>query len=148
MLQTINKNGIDYYLQGDSSYGSYTMLKEEYISLDVAPAGFPADTMETTQRIVDKDTLTYRILSHVFEYKQKKYLLEIGKTIATIDQYNAPLQKVALYALAGLILATLLVDLFFTRLLLRPLGVIIRTKLQNRKFPFKESHPPGSNEYH
>ncbi len=44
--------------------------------------------------------------------------------------------------LAALILATLLVYLFFTRLLLRPRGIIIRTKLQNRKFPFKESHPP------
>jgi two-component system sensor histidine kinase ArlS len=142
VLQTIDKNGIDYYFQGDSSYGSYTMLKEEYISLDAAPAGFPADTIETTQRIVDKDTLTYRILSHVFEYNHKKYLLEIGKTLASIDQYNAPLQRVALYALAGLILATLLIDLFFTRLLLRPLGIIIRTKLLNRKFPFKESHPP------
>jgi len=142
VLQTIDKNGIDYYFQGDSSYGSYTMLKEEYISLDAAPAGFPADTIETTQRIVDKDTLTYRILSHVFEYNHKKYLLEIGKTLAAIDQYNAPLQRVALYALAGLILATLLIDLFFTRLLLRPLGIIIKTKLLNRKFPFKDSHPP------
>jgi len=142
VLQTIEKNGIDYYFQGDSSYGSYTMLKEEYISLDAAPAGFPADTIETTQRIVEKDTLTYRVLSHVFEYNHKKYLLEIGKTLAAIDQYNAPLQRVALYALAGLILATLLIDLFFTRLLLRPLGIIIRTKLLNRKFPFKESHPP------
>lgn len=142
VLQTINKNGIDYYFDGDSSYGSYTMLKEEYISLDAAPAGIPADTIVTTRRIVDKDTLTYRVLSHVFEYKQKKYLLEIGKTITAINQYNAPLQRVALYALAGLILATLIIDLFFTRLLLRPLGIIIRAKLLNRKFPFKESHPP------
>ncbi len=30
----IEKNGIDHYLEGDSSYGSYTMLKEEYISLE------------------------------------------------------------------------------------------------------------------
>jgi two-component system sensor histidine kinase ArlS len=36
----------------------------------------------------------------------------------------------------------LLVDLIFTRLLLRPLGIIIRTKLLNRKFPFKENLPP------
>ena len=33
VLKVIDRNGIDYYLQGDSSYGSYTMLKEEYVSM-------------------------------------------------------------------------------------------------------------------
>ncbi len=78
------------------------------------------------------------MLNHVFEYRNKKYLLEIGKTVAAINQYNRPLQRVALYSLAGLIAITLIFDLLFTRLLLRPLGIIIRSKLQHRKFPFKE----------
>lgn len=65
-------------------------------------------------------------------------MLEIGKTTATIGQYNRPLQKVALYVLIGLIIVTILIDLVFTRLILRPLGVIIKTKLVDRKFPFKE----------
>ena len=142
VISTINKTGIDYYFQGDSSYGSYTMLKEEYISLDAAPAGFPADTIETAKRVIDKDTLTYRVLSQVFEYHHKKYLLEIGKTIAAINQYNRPLQRVALYVLIGLIAVTLLFDLVVTRLLLRPLSLIIKTKLLNRQFPFKEEFTP------
>ena len=33
VLMQVEKNGIDYYLQGQPVYGSYTMLKEEYISL-------------------------------------------------------------------------------------------------------------------
>ncbi|HTE09391.1 MAG TPA: HAMP domain-containing sensor histidine kinase [Chitinophagaceae bacterium] len=141
VIDVINKNGIDYYFQGDSSYGSYTMLKEEYISLGRAGSNAPADTIETSRRIVENDTLTYRVLSHVFIYGGRSYILEIGKTIAAISQYNRPLQKVALYVLTGLIVFTLLVDLIFTRLLLRPLGVIIGTKLLNRKFPFKEELP-------
>ena len=138
VLGIINKNGIDYYFQGDSSYGSYTMLKEEYISLEPVNGYLPPDTIETSRRIVESDTLTYRVLSHVFEYGHKKYILEIGKTIAAINQYNRPLQRVALYVLIGLIAFTLLIDLIFTSFLIRPLGIIIRTKLINRKFPFKE----------
>lgn len=141
VINIINRNGIDYYFQGDSSYGSYTMLKEEYISLDKAPEHL-RDTIETSQRIIDRDTLTYRLLTHVFEYHHKKYLLEIGKTVDAINQYNRSLQRVALYVLIGLIVFTLLIDLIFTRLLLRPLGTIIRTKLLNQKFPFKDSYEP------
>jgi len=142
VLDNIHKKGIDYYLGGDSSYGSYTMLKEEYISLEPSYTELPVDTIETSRRIVENDTLTYRLLNHVFEYGHKKYMLEIGKTVAAIDQYNGPLQRVALYVLIGLIAFTLIVDLIFTRLLLRPLGLIIRTKLVNRKFPFKEDLLP------
>jgi signal transduction histidine kinase len=142
VLDNIAKKGIDYYFEGDSSYGSYTMLKEEFISLETASQDYTADTIMTAQRIVEKDTLTYRLLDHVFEYKNKKYLLEIGKTQAAIDQYNHPLQRVALYALIGLIAVTLIFDLIFTRLLLRPLGLIISSKLHNRKFPFRENLVP------
>jgi len=142
VLDNIQKKGIDYYLGGDSSYGSYTMLKEEYISLEPANMELHTDTIETSRRIVENDTLTYRLLNHVFEYGNKKYMLEIGKTITAIDQYNGPLQRVALYVLIALIAFTLVIDLIFTRLLLRPLGLIIRTKLVNRKFPFKEDLVP------
>ena len=138
VIQNIIRNGIDYYFEGDSTYGSYTMLKDEYISLEPAPADAPADSILTARRIIETDTLNYRLLNHVFEYRNKKYLLEIGKTVAAINQYNRPLQRVALYSLAGLIAITLIFDLLFMRLLLRPLGLIIRSKLQHRKFPFKE----------
>jgi signal transduction histidine kinase len=142
VFAVIEKNGIDYYLQGDSTYGSYTMLKEEYISLERNNAPPLSDTILTSQRIVEGDTLTYRTLISNFEYDQKKYTLEIGKTISSISQYTAPLQRVALYVLAGLVLLTLLLDLSVTRILLRPLRKIIRTKLENARFPFADAQKP------
>ncbi|PSL47356.1 signal transduction histidine kinase [Chitinophaga niastensis] len=142
VLNVIWKNGIDAYLQGEENYGSYTMLKEEYISMEPAGKNNLPDTIATLQRVVEGDTLTYRVLSHIFDYHNRRYMLEVGKKTATISQYNRPLQKVALYVLFGLIVFTTLVDLIFTRLLLRPLGVIISTKLVNRKFPFKDHIPP------
>ena len=142
VIDVVQKNGIQHYLQGDDSYGSYTMLKEEYIALEPAAKNIYIDTIKTAQRIVERDTLTYKILIHTFKYDQKNYLLEIGKTISSINQYNKTLQKTALYVLMGLIALTLLIDLIFTRILIRPLGLIIKSKLINRKFPFKDYSPP------
>ena len=142
VIDVVQKNGIEHYLQGDDSYGSYTMLKEEYIALEPAAKNIHIDTIKTAQRVVERDTLTYKILIHTFKYDQKNYLLEIGKTISSINQYNKTLQKTALYVLMGLIALTLLIDLIFTRILIRPLGQIIKSKLINRKFPFKDYSPP------
>jgi len=142
VLAVIEKNGIDYYLQGDSTYGSYTMLKEEYISLFPAGNQRVQDTIETSQRIVENDTLNYRVLTHELAYGHRNYLLEIGKTTATIGEYNNLLQRFTLYALIALIGISILVDLIYTHILLKPLGRIVKTKLLDKKFPFRESlHP-------
>ena len=142
VLSNIQTNGIDYYLQGDSTYGSYTLLKEEYISLERAKNIYSPDTVQTAQRIIEGDTVMYRILNQAFEYNDQLYELEIGRTIASISQYNGPLQRIALYVLGLLTILTLLTDLSFTRILLRPLQTIIQTKLINPVFPFKEIPPP------
>jgi len=142
VLAVIKKNGVDYYLQGDSAYASYTMLKEEYISLVPAAAHNVRDTIETSQRIVEEDTLNYRVLIHRLNYRNHKYILEIGKTTATISQYNRLLQRFSLFILIGLIVISIVMDLIYTHVLLRPLAKIVRTKLLNRKFPFKEPLTP------
>jgi two-component system sensor histidine kinase ArlS len=138
IISDISKKGINFYLQGDDSYASYTILKEEYNSLQTANGHFDMDTIKTEQRIVEQDTLTYRVLSYTFNANNNKYLLEIGKTTGSINQYNKPLQRIALYVLLGLIVLTVVADLIFTRLLISPLDKIIKSKLINRKFPFKE----------
>ena len=138
VLKVIDRNGIDYYLQGDSSYGSYTMLKEEYVSLEPVTSTTIRDTIETAARVIEKDTLNYRILTHQFDVQGRPYVVEIGKKVELISQYSRPLQRIALYVLAALILLTIIIDLLFTRVLLRPLKLIIESKLVNRKFPFNQ----------
>ncbi|TCD01596.1 sensor histidine kinase [Pedobacter psychroterrae] len=142
VISDISKKGIDFYLQGDESFGSYNLLKEEYISLQPANEHFDMDTITTEERIVEQDTLTYRVLSYAFKANNDNYLLEIGKTTSSINQYNKPLQRIALYVLLGLIVLTIVADLIFTRLLISPLDKIIQSKLINRKFPFKEPAIP------
>jgi signal transduction histidine kinase len=137
VLNIVKKNGADYYLQGEDSYGSYTMLKEEFIALLPVKATLKIDAIKNSQRLIERDTLNYRVLSYTFKNKNKNYLLEIGKTTASINQYNKPLQRFALYVLITLIGLTILIDLTFIRILIRPLAKIISTKLINRRFPFK-----------
>ena len=138
VLSIVTKNGLNYYFQGDDNYGSYTMLKEEFIALLPVDNHLRMDTIKNSQRLIESDTLNYRVLSYTFKNKNKNYLLEIGKTTASINQYNKPLQLFALYVLITLIGLTILIDLTFIRVLIRPLAKIIKTKLTNRRFPFKD----------
>ncbi len=142
VLSEIKENGIDYYLQGDSAYASYTMLKEEYISILPSENEIIRDTIETAKRVVGEDTLTYRILTHELTGANKNYALEIGRTTSTIGEYNNLLQRFTLYVLIGLIVLSIVVDLIYTNILIRPLTKIVKTKLLNRKFPFKEPLSP------
>ena len=54
VLDVVSKNGVESYLQGEESYGSYTMLKEEYISLEPVAKGFKIDTIYTDERIIER----------------------------------------------------------------------------------------------
>lgn len=138
VLQQISETGIDYYLEGDGSYGSYSMLKDEYISLEQADTATPADTLITEQRLVDRDTIDYRILIYGFRKGDQNYLLEIGKKTASISAEAQALQQTALYILLPLALIILLIQIVYNRYLLKPLGYIIRTRLLKANFPFNE----------
>jgi signal transduction histidine kinase len=140
VLQNIDKRGIDYYFEGDSSYGSYTMLKDEYVALETVAQKLKLDTIRNTKRIVEQDTIAYRVLSFTFQKNQRNYLLEIGKTTASINLYNDALQRFAVYILIILIALSILIDLIFTRQLIKPLGQIIKLRLTNKRFPFKKKH--------
>ncbi|MGY3054140.1 signal transduction histidine kinase [Pedobacter sp. UYEF25] len=138
VLNIIKQKGADYYLLDEDSYGSYTMLKEEFIALLPVKENLKIDTIKNSKRLIESDTLNYRVLSYTFKNKNKNYLLEIGKTTASISQYNKLLQRFTLYVLITLIGLTILIDLTFIRVLIRPLAKIISTKLLNRRFPFKD----------
>lgn len=141
VMKSVADNGVNYYLDGEDSYGSYTMLKEEYISLEPYP-DVRIDTIETSRRLVERDTLVYRVLSYTFNENGKTYLLEVGKRVTSIHAYNRPLQRIALYVLIGLIILSAIIDLLYTRYLLLPLQLIIQSKLIRQTFPFKKGAMP------
>ena len=135
LLQIVKEQGIKTYIQDGESYGSYLPLKEEYISLDEAEPGYYADTIQNERRLVERDTIGYRILSHTFKAGNKNYLLEIGKSTETIGETTGPLQTIAFLILLGMILLTILADQVYSTYILAPLNRIIKTKLVGTKFP-------------
>ncbi len=136
VLKIVKGPGIKNYIQNGESYGSYNaLLKEEYVSLDVESGAGNIDTILNEKRLVEGDTIEYRILSHTFKVDKQKYLLEIGKSIDTINETTTPLQNIALEVLLGMVLLTILADQVYATYVLRPLGLIIKTKLIGHKFP-------------
>jgi two-component system sensor histidine kinase ArlS len=135
VLQVVHNKGINFFIENNEPYASYTPLKEEYVSLDTIPQTEFLDTLRNERRIIEGDTIPYRILSHSFKIKKKNYLLEVAKSINTIGETSGPLQNIALEVLLGMIVLTILADLIYSNYVLRPLGLIIKTKLRGNKFP-------------
>ncbi|MFD0766280.1 sensor histidine kinase [Mucilaginibacter lutimaris] len=134
-LERVKENGIKFYIEDGENYGSYLPLKEEYISLDEVDPSYFLDTIKDEQRLVERDTIDYRILSHTFKVGTRNYLLEVGKSTESIGETTGPLQNIAFQILLGMILLTILADQIFSTYILRPLSIIIRTKLIGNKFP-------------
>ncbi|WP_426669355.1 sensor histidine kinase [Mucilaginibacter sp. McL0603] len=136
VLKIVKGPGIKNYIQNGESYGSYNaLLKEEYVSIDVDSLNENIDTIINENRLVEGDTIQYRILSHNFKVNKTNYLLEIGKSVDTINETTAPLQSIAFEILLGMVLLTILADQIYSTYVLRPLGMIIKTKLIGHKFP-------------
>lgn len=145
VFDNIRLNGLGHYLQGESTYGSYTMLKEDYVAIqsvqkDSTKLG-PA-IINIERRVVDNDTIDYRILHRFFEIDGQLYSLEIGRSQSSISIYADILQQVALGILVVLLLVTISIDYFYGRHLLRPLQDIIRIRLTEQSFPFQLSFKP------
>jgi two-component system sensor histidine kinase ArlS len=130
VLQIIKTSGIKDYL-----YAAYSPLKEEYYSLDEDLEDESLDTIQNEKRKIEGDTIEYRILSYNFIVNKKNYLLEIGKSVDTIGETTTPLQNIAFQVLLGMVLLTILADQLYSNYVLRPLGLIIKTKLIAHKFP-------------
>jgi signal transduction histidine kinase len=135
VLKTVKDLGIKYYIQNGESYGSYTPIKDVYVSLDEDSVQENLDTIQNEVRKVGGDTIQYRILSHNFMVDRKNYLLEIGISLDSVNETGSPLQSIAFLILIGMISLTILADQFYSSYILRPLGQIVRSKLIGNKFP-------------
>lgn len=131
LLQIIKTQGIKDY--AEASY--YTPLKEDYVSIDLDTTAENLDTIKNEKRILQGDTIEYRILSHTFKADNKKYLLEIATSLDAINGTTRPFQNIAFALLVGMILLTIIADQLYSNFVLTPLGQIIKTKLIGHKFP-------------
>ena len=136
VLRLIRRNGIsDFIESGQSSYGSYNLLKEEFISLETIVPGPKIDVIEDSKRAVEDEIVPYRVLSYSFAQHGQHYLLEIGRSTDSIGETERNFRRYAFYILLVAVALTTLADLAFFRYLLAPFYTIIRQRLRNGHYP-------------
>ena len=134
----IEKIGIEPFISSDTSdaFGSYNILKEEFISLERTDMTEDINHIEVSNRIIEDEEITYRVLNYTFTGDGQKYLLETGKSLATIQNARKNITRIILVFLVFIILITLFTDLQYNRILLYPLKKIT-DKLKEISSPAK-----------
>ena len=161
LLRLIARNGLTAFLRAehDDSYADYNVLKQEYITitpLPAAPPGPPTERIFEEPRQVDQEVEDFRILSYVAPMGAppatpagaasgagpRRYRLEIGSSLATVELLTDTLRQLALWVLVAGALITVFTDAAFAHYLLGPLRDLISRKLRSIRQPGEFSFQP------
>lgn len=132
LINHLSENEISGILNQQQSFIDYNILKEEYIVIKPVkhqPSLADHEEFVTEARTIEQKTETYRILKSALNFKGHTYYLEIGETMYTFDALKSTIKGFALLMLFIALTLTMLIDLTFTRFLLKPFYQIIDRKL-------------------
>ena len=157
LLHLIERDGLAAFLRAehDESYADYNILKQEYVTITPLPLAPHEQPSPPTERIfeeprqVDKEVEDFRILSYVAPLGQlspidtaapsagarRRYRLEIGSSLATVELLTDTLQRLALWVLVAGALITVFTDAAFAHYLLGPLRELLARKLRGIRQP-------------
>ncbi len=128
VISLISDIGIEPFITSDSSdaFGSYNILKEEFISLERTDTVADLNYIEVTPRLIEGEEIEYRVLNYTFLIDGQKYLMEVGKSLGSIENTARNIRKVMLLFLVFIILITFVTDIYYNHLLLKPFDKITR----------------------
>ncbi|TDN38504.1 hypothetical protein E4631_17365 [Hymenobacter sp. UV11] len=155
LLHLIKRDGLAKFLRAEQSesYADYNILKQEYITITPLPvyptgqAGPPTERIFEEPRQVDQQVEDFRILSYVAPLGMaptatpasgagpRRYRLEIGSSLATVELLTDTLRRLALWVLVAGALITVFTDAAFAHYLLGPLRELISRKLRGIRQP-------------
>jgi signal transduction histidine kinase len=106
----------------------YDLLQDEFIALRPIPNRTqPArDTIRTQPHPQYNGSADFRVLHHELAYNGRLYALEVGKSIASVEEVYELLRSLARYALAASVLLTLLLEFGILNQLLKPVEAIVQ----------------------
>jgi signal transduction histidine kinase len=136
VIAMINEIGIDQFIdsESESTFGSYTILKDEFIGLERIDLEKEFNSIEVTQRLIEGETISFRVLSYSFDFNGQTYLLEIGKSLESMVHTRKNIIRLTWGLLTLIIFITLFTDLYYTYKVLHPLDLIIK-KLKGTSVP-------------
>lgn len=136
VISLIEEYGIEPFIEADSvdAFGSYNILKEEFISIERIDFEEDVNTIEVAERIIENEILRYRVHNYSIKVDGEPYLIEIGKSLESISQTERNIRKVIMMFIVFIIFITFITDLRYTQRLLKPLDLIIN-KLKSISTP-------------
>ncbi|MCK5170348.1 MAG: HAMP domain-containing histidine kinase [Bacteroidales bacterium] len=144
VTELVDSLGIDNYIDMEAefkAFGSYNILKEEYISIEPITQDTLIDVIEFSQRIIEGELVDYRVLSYSIKENGINYLIEIGKSISTIYHFEHNLKRFTFIFLIIVISLTFILDQSFIQYLLLPFEKIVR-KLKSTNHPASFDYKP------
>jgi signal transduction histidine kinase len=145
VLEIIRKQGMDnFFAEEDysSGFGSYNILKEEYILLERITEPFLVDTIYNEDRIIEEESVTYRVCSFVFSFEEEYFLLEIGRSLETIKDIEKIMFRILYITFFVFLLLTFFLDNAFSKWLVGPFKQIVENKLLHIKEPQQFQYSP------
>jgi signal transduction histidine kinase len=126
VISIISDIGIEPFITSDTAdaFGSYNILKEEFVSIEMVDLDEDWNFIEVTPRLIEGDEIDYRVLYYSLMIDGQTYLLEVGKSLQSILHTEKLIKKVMLLFLVFFILITFFTDTQYNLLLLRPLDKI------------------------
>ncbi len=125
----------------NNAFGSYNILKQEYISLEKAETDSLWNFIEIAQRMVDEEVINYRVLNYSFMVDGETYLLEIGTSLDNIYKTERNIRTITLILLGLFVIISFIADTTLSRVLTQPLEFITR-KLKETKSPSLYNRQP------
>jgi len=146
VMSLIGEFGVEGLMDGslNQAFGSYNILKQEYISLEPALSDSLWNYIEVTQRMVGDEIIDYRVLNYSFMVDGETYLLEIGTSLDRIYQTEPNISTITLILLALFVIISFAADTTLARILTLPLDFITR-KLKETRSPALYDKTPLSS---
>ena len=128
VINLISKIGIEPFITSDSSYafGSYDILKEEFVSLEKVPVTEDVNQIEIATRLIEDEEIEYRVIKYSFLVDGQSYLLEVGRSLESVTDAARNTRKVMIMFLIFIISITFIADLIYDNILLLPLEAITK----------------------
>ena len=139
VVKLIQKAGIENFISNENpeqGFGSYNILKEEYILLQAVPADFEiAEEISSEKRIIEEEEISYRVVADVIEIAGSRYLLEIGRSLNTIEKIEALFFQIAMGILFLFLAFSFLLDSAISKRIMAPFNKIIQSKISRINEP-------------
>lgn len=144
VLYLVDSLGISNFIDTDAefqAYGSYNILKEEYISIENMEMDTLINQIGNSERIIEDELVNYRVLSYSLEIDDAYYLIEIGKSISTILAFQRQLKRFAILFMFLLLAITIFFEVSIIQYMLRPFDLIV-AKLKRSTHPSRFDYQP------